>query len=180
VIDVHLKGTFCVTRFAATYWREQSKAGTVTDRSVVNTSSTSGLFGAAGQGNYGAAKSAIATFSQIASGELSRYNVRVNCIAPTARTRLTKHIGMMAPPDEGFDAMDPANISPFIAYLASESCPVTGQVFHVVGGRVSLFKPWEIVASIAKDGRWTVDELSKEAHRFADVDFGDLGRSALV
>jgi NAD(P)-dependent dehydrogenase (short-subunit alcohol dehydrogenase family) len=180
VINVHLKGTFCVTRFAATYWRDQAKAGSQVDRSVVNTSSTSGLFGAPRQSNYGSAKSGIATFSQIASRELARYNVRVNCIAPTARTRLTENIPMMAAPEDGFDAMDPGNISPFIAYLASEACRINGHVFHVVGGRVNLFKPWEIVDSISKDGRWTVEELAKEADRFADVDFGDLGRSALI
>ncbi|MBW8827093.1 MAG: SDR family NAD(P)-dependent oxidoreductase [Acidobacteria bacterium] len=177
VVDVHLKGTFCVTRFAASYWRDQAKGGAAIDRAVVNTASTSGLFGSAGQTNYGSAKSAIATFSIIASRELSRYGVRVNCIAPTARTRLTEHIAMMAPKDDGFDPMDPANISPFIGYLATESCRITGQVFHVVGGRVNLFKPWEVVDSISKNGRWTIEELAEEADRFADVDFGDLGRS---
>ncbi len=87
---------------------------------------------------------------------------------------------MMVPPEEGFDAMDPGNISPFIAYLASEPCRINGKVFHVVGGRVNLFKPWEIVDSISKNGRWTVEELAKEADRFADVDFGDLGLSSLM
>jgi NAD(P)-dependent dehydrogenase (short-subunit alcohol dehydrogenase family) len=180
VINVHLKGTFCVSRFAANYWREQAKAGADVDRSVVNTSSTSGLFGAAGQSNYGAAKSGIATFSQIASRELARYNVRVNCIAPTARTRLTENIPMMAPPSDGFDAMDPSNVSPFIAYLASAACRINGHVFHVAGGRVSLFKPWEIVDSISKEGRWSIEELAEEADRFADVEFGDLGQSGLI
>jgi NAD(P)-dependent dehydrogenase (short-subunit alcohol dehydrogenase family) len=180
VINVHLKGTFCVTRFAAAYWRDQAKAGVEVDRSVVNTTSTSGLFGTPGQSNYGAAKSGIAAFSQIASRELSRYHVRVNCIAPTARTRLTENIPMMAAPSEGFDAMDPANVSPFIAYLVTESCRINGHAFHVVGGRVSLFKPWEIVDSISKDSRWTVEELAKAADRFADTDFGDLGRSGLI
>ena len=180
VIDVHLKGTFCMTHFAAAYWRDQAKSGIEIDRSVVNTSSTSGLFGSAGQGNYGAAKSGIASFSQIASDELSRYHVRVNCIAPTARTRLTESIAMMAAPEEGFDAMDPENVSPFIAYLSSESCRINGKVFHVVGSRVNLFKPWEIVTSITTGGRWTMEELGKQADRFADVDFGDLGRSQLL
>ncbi len=87
---------------------------------------------------------------------------------------------MMARPSEGFDAMDPSNVSPFIAYLASASCRITGHVFHVAGGRVNLFKPWEIVDSISKQGRWTVEELEKEADRFADVAFGDLGQSALI
>jgi NAD(P)-dependent dehydrogenase (short-subunit alcohol dehydrogenase family) len=179
VVAVHLKGTFCVSRFAASYWRERSKDGTVVDRSVVNTSSTSGLFGAPGQTNYGAAKSAIATFSIIASRELQRYGVRVNCIAPTARTRLTENIPMMNPVQEGFDAMDPGNLSPFVAYLCTGGCRINGKVFHVVGGRVNLFKPWEIVDSITISGRWTVAELAEQADRFADIDFGDLGRMAL-
>jgi NAD(P)-dependent dehydrogenase (short-subunit alcohol dehydrogenase family) len=179
VIAVHLKGTFCITHFVSAYWREKSKEGETVDRSVVNTSSTSGLFGSAGQTNYGSAKSAIATFSIIASRELERYGVRVNCIAPTARTRLTEHIPMMKPVEDGFDSMDPGNLSPFIAYLGTEGCRITGKVFHVVGGRVNLFKPWEIVDSITKDGRWTVAELAEQADRFADVDFGDLGRTVL-
>jgi NAD(P)-dependent dehydrogenase (short-subunit alcohol dehydrogenase family) len=178
---VHLKGTFCVTRHAAAYWREQSKSGVDgVDRSIVNTASTSGLFGAAGQSNYGAAKSAIATLSIIAAGELERYGVRVNCIAPTARTRLTEHIGMMAEQEGEFDAMDPANISPFIGYLSTAGCRINGRVFHVVGGRVNLFKPWEIVDSVTKDGRWTIEELAVEADRFADVDFGALGADRIV
>jgi NAD(P)-dependent dehydrogenase (short-subunit alcohol dehydrogenase family) len=174
VIDVHLKGTFNVTKFAAAYWREQDKIGVQIDRSVVNTSSNSGLFGQAGQANYGSAKSAIAMFSMIANLELARYHVRVNCISPTARTRLTENSGLMSVPDEGFDAMDPSNISPFLAYLLADSCRINGHVFHVTGGRVSLFKPWEIVDSISKDGRWTVAELAKEADRFADIDFADV------
>jgi NAD(P)-dependent dehydrogenase (short-subunit alcohol dehydrogenase family) len=178
VIDVHLKGTFAVTRWAAAYWRDAAKGGADADRSVVNTSSTSGLFGSVGQTNYGAAKSGIATFSVIASRELERYGVRVNAIAPTARTRLTETIAMMAPKDEGFDDMDPANLAPFVAYLGTAGCRITGKVFHVVGGRVNLFKPWEIVDHVAKDGRWTVEELAVEADRFADVDFGDLGRQS--
>ena len=90
VIHVHLKGHFCPTRFAAAYWREQSKAGTPVKAALIHTSSTSGLLGNPGQANYGAAKSGIATFSQICSMELGRYGVRSNAIAPAARTRLTE------------------------------------------------------------------------------------------
>src|SRR4051795_379837 len=126
VIQVHLRGHFCPTRMAASYWREQTKAGKEVKASIVHTSSTSGLLGNPGQTNYGAAKSGIATFSQIAAQELSRYGVRVNCIAPAARTRLTEAtpgLGdvIKAPDDPGkFDIWDPANISPLIAYLATE------------------------------------------------------------
>src|SRR6202045_2720145 len=85
---VHFRGHFCPTRWASAYWRDQSKAGVEIPRAVVNTSSTSGLFGNRGQTNYGAAKTGIATFSIIADAELARYGVRVNAIAPAAATRL--------------------------------------------------------------------------------------------
>jgi NAD(P)-dependent dehydrogenase (short-subunit alcohol dehydrogenase family) len=116
VVDVHLKGHFAPTRWAAAYWREQHKAGVVRPRNLVHTSSTSGLFSNPGQANYGAAKSGIATMSQICAKELVRYGVRSNCIAPAARTRLTLStpgLGeMIQAPEEGgaFDIWDLAPI----------------------------------------------------------------------
>ena len=168
VIAVHLKGHFVPTHHAAAYWREQTKAGKTVHASVINTSSTSGLLSNPGQANYGAAKSGIATFTEIAAKELVRYGVRVNAIAPAARTRLTESTpglgDMVAPPsDPGkFDVWDPANISPLIAYLASEGCPATGKVFFVQGGKVALFQPWTMVEEIDKGDRWTVAELDVE------------------
>ncbi|HEX4906907.1 MAG TPA: SDR family NAD(P)-dependent oxidoreductase, partial [Acidimicrobiales bacterium] len=168
VIHVHLKGHFVPTRWAAAYWREQTKAGKEVKASVINTSSTSGLLGNPGQTNYGAAKSGIATFSQIAAQELSRYGVRVNCIAPAARTRLTEAtpgLGdvIKAPDDPGtFDMWDPANISPLIAYLATEGAPETGQVYFVQGGQVRRFQGWKMEETIEKQGRWDVSELAAE------------------
>jgi NAD(P)-dependent dehydrogenase (short-subunit alcohol dehydrogenase family) len=180
VINVHLKGHFVPLHFAAAYWREQAKAGAPVKASVINTSSTSGLFGNVGQTNYGAAKTAIATLAIIAQMELDRYGVRVNAIAPAAMTRLIQTIpGVENRPkaDPGqFDPRDPANVSPFVAYLATESCPIKGKVFFVSGGEVGLFEPFTIVERIRKDGRWTVEELEREAKHFADVEF-DLGRS---
>ena len=177
IMRVHMRGHFCTTRWAATYWREQVKAGVEVPRAVVNTSSTSGLFGNQGQTNYGAAKTGIATFSIIADAELARYGVRVNAIAPAAATRLTATVPRDRPddepPTEQWTPMDPANISPFVAYLSTESCPIHGRVFYVQGGEIFLFKPFSIVDHIAKDGLWTVEELQEEAPRF-DVDF-DLG-----
>jgi NAD(P)-dependent dehydrogenase (short-subunit alcohol dehydrogenase family) len=177
IMRVHLRGHFCTTRWAATYWREQAKAGVEVPRAVVNTSSTSGLFGNQGQTNYGAAKTGIATFSIIADAELARYGVRVNAIAPAAATRLTATIPGEHPrdelPAEQWTPMDPANISPFVAYLSTESCPIHGRVFYVQGGEIFLFKPFSIVDHISKDGLWTVEELQREAPRF-NVDF-DLG-----
>ncbi len=178
VIRVHLRGHFCPTRWAAAYWRDQSKAGAEVPRAVVNTSSTSGLFGNQGQTNYGAAKTAIATFSIIADAELGRYGVRVNAIAPAAATRLTATVPrdtpQEAPPEDHSTPRHPANISPFVAYLSTASCPIHGRVFFVSGGDVFLFQPFAIVDKISKEGFWAVDELESAAAKFAEVQF-DLG-----
>lgn len=175
VIRVHLKGHFCPLHHAANYWRDRSKTGAVVDRSVINTSSTSGLFGQPGQTNYGAAKSGIAMMTMIAAEELARYHVRVNAIAPAALTRLTA--GLPGVPDPGcgdeVGAMDPANVSPFVAYLGTSSCPITGRVFFVMGGSVQLFQPWSIIDRIdTTDGqRWSVEDLKTKAAHFAEVPF---------
>src|SRR5579863_8125763 len=168
VIHVHLKGHFLPTRFAAAYWREQVKQGREVNAAVVNTSSTSGLLGNPGQTNYGAAKAGIAAFTVIAAQELGRYGVRVNAIAPAARTRMTEQtpgLGdiVKAPRDPGaFDVWNPANVSPLVAYLATERCPLTGRVLFVQGGQVRVFQPWTMTTTLEKDDRWTVDELAKE------------------
>jgi NAD(P)-dependent dehydrogenase (short-subunit alcohol dehydrogenase family) len=171
VIHVHLKGHFVPTRWAAAYWREQTKAGKQVKASVIHTSSTSGLLGNPGQTNYGAAKAGIAMFSNIAAMELERYGVRSNAIAPAARTRLTlatPGLGeVVKEPDDAskFDIWDPANISPLIAYLATEDCPATGKIFFVQGGKVQLMQPFTLTESIDKDDRWTVGELQSEMKR---------------
>jgi NAD(P)-dependent dehydrogenase (short-subunit alcohol dehydrogenase family) len=173
VVNVHLKGHFVPTRWAAAYWREQSKAGNEVRACVVNTSSTSGLLGNPGQANYGAAKAGIAAFTTICAQELNRYGVKVNCIAPAARTRLTEAtpgLGDMvkAPDDPGaFDVWDPANISPLVAYLATADCPFNGRTFFVQGGAVKLFTPWKMGEGIEKDERWTVADLEREMKAFA-------------
>jgi NAD(P)-dependent dehydrogenase (short-subunit alcohol dehydrogenase family) len=183
VIKVHLRGHFMPTRAAARYWREQSKAGQDLRPSLINTTSTSGLFSNPGQSNYGAAKTGIATLTIIAHKELQRYGVKANAIAPAARTRLTLATpgmtdAILQTPEEGFDPMDPANVSPFVAYLATADCPIAGRVFFVAGGGIHLFQPFAIIDSIAKDGKWTVAELQDQAARLADVPF-DLGRIPL-
>ncbi len=183
VIRVHLRGHFMPTRAAARYWREQSKAGQSLRPSLISTTSTSGLFSNPGQANYGAAKTGIVTLTIIAQRELGRYGVKANAIAPAARTRLTLATpgmpdSVLRPPAEGFDPFDPANVSPFIGYLATADCPVKGRIFYVAGGSVRLVQPFAIVDSVTKDGRWTIEELAKEAGRLADVPF-DLGRPGL-
>jgi NAD(P)-dependent dehydrogenase (short-subunit alcohol dehydrogenase family) len=171
VIAVHLKGHFCPTRHAAAYWREQTKAGKEVSASIVHTSSTSGLFSNPGQANYGAAKTGIATLSQICAKELSRYGVRSNAIAPAARTRLTEATPglseVVKAPEDGFDVWDPANVSPFVAYLATADCPFTGETFLVQGGTVQRVQSWSSAEKIEKNDRWTVSELSAQASQLA-------------
>jgi NAD(P)-dependent dehydrogenase (short-subunit alcohol dehydrogenase family) len=165
VITVHLKGHFAPTRWAAAYWREQHKAGVAKPRNLVHTSSTSGLFSNPGQGNYGAAKSGIATFSQIVAKELSRYGVVSNCIAPGARTRLTLATpgldSIMAPKQEGFDEWDPANISPLVAYLSTAECAFTGETFFVQGGVVKRVESWAMAETVEQNEMWTVSALAE-------------------
>jgi NAD(P)-dependent dehydrogenase (short-subunit alcohol dehydrogenase family) len=166
VVAVHMKGHFVPSRWAAAYWREQTKAGVNKPRNLVHTSSTSGLLANPGQTNYGAAKSGIATFSQICAKELVRYGVKSNCIAPAARTRLTlatPGLGDMIrePENPGaFDVWDPANISPLVAYLASEDCVFNGETFFVQGGSVKRFRSWEMAEGVEREDRWTVADLT--------------------
>ena len=163
VVKVHLKGHFAPTRWAAAYWREEHKAGRGRRRNLVHTSSTSGLFSNPGQANYGAAKSGIATFSQIAAKELVRYDVVSNCIAPGARTRLTLATPgleqIMTPRAEGFDEWDPANVSPLVAYLSTTDCPFNGETFFVQGGVVKRVRSWEMAERFEQSTTWTVDGL---------------------
>jgi NAD(P)-dependent dehydrogenase (short-subunit alcohol dehydrogenase family) len=180
VIHVHLRGHFMPLRAAAQYWREQSKSGNDLKPSIINTTSTSGLYNNPGQANYGAAKTGIATLTIIAQQELDRYGVRANAIAPVARTRLTLSVPgaseeAMTAPEGQFDRMHPGNVSPFVAYLATEDCPIKGRVFFVAGGEVHLFQPFAIIDGIKNDDRWTVAELQDQAAKFADVPF-DLGK----
>lgn len=169
VITVHLKGHFVPTRWAAAYWREQHKAGNTRPRNVIHTSSTSGLYANPGQANYGAAKTGIATFSQIAAKELIRYNVKSNCIAPSARTRLTLSTPgleqmIAAPSDPGaFDEWHPGNVSPFVCYLASADVAFNGETFEVGGGRIQRVLSWTRGSEITKDSKWTIDELVARA-----------------
>ncbi len=172
VISVHLKGHFIPTRWAASYWREQHKAGSQRRRNLVHTTSTSGLFANTGQTNYGAAKSGVATFSQICAKELARYRVTSNCVAPSARTRLTLATpglnDVIAAPSSAdrFDVWDPANVSPLFAYLASEACAFDGETFFVQGGSVKRVKTWELGESIERSDRWTVAELATAMQTF--------------
>jgi NAD(P)-dependent dehydrogenase (short-subunit alcohol dehydrogenase family) len=163
VITVHLRGTFAPVRWAATHWRERSKDAKPNDARVINTTSAAGLYGNLGQANYGAAKAGIAAFTIIAASELSRYGVTVNAIAPGARTRMTERVNPGAyeavAPGE-FDASDPENVAPLVAWLASpEAAHITGRVFNVRGGQISVAEGWSAGPRIDKGGRWDPTEL---------------------
>lgn len=173
VIRVHLRGHFLPTRWAAAHWRERAKTGEQDVKaSVINTSSGSGLRGNAGQANYGSAKAGIAAFTIIVAQELEQYGVRVNCIAPGARTRLTTNTTRLAdsvaPPEDAaqFDDWDPTNVAPLVAYLATPDCPFNGRVFRVRGGVVQEYEPWRLGAKIEKQGRWTLEELDTHMKEF--------------
>ncbi|MGW0045238.1 SDR family oxidoreductase [Rhodococcus sp. NPDC003348] len=165
VIRVHLKGHFAPLRHAAAYWRAESKAGRPVDARIINTSSGAGLQGSIGQGNYAAAKAGIAEMTIQAAAELKNYGVSVNAIAPSARTRMTVGAGgamaeAMAAPEEGFDAMAPENVSPLVVWLGSaESKDVTGRVFEVEGGKVTVAEGWRHGPAQDKGERWDPKEL---------------------
>lgn len=175
VVDVHLKGHFCLSRHAGVYWRNQAKAGATVGRRIINTSSEAGLFGSAGQANYAASKAGIIGLTLVFGREYGRFGVTANAIAPRARTRMTEEIPFFQAPEEGgFDRFAPENVSAIVAWLASDAAAdVSGQVFIVIGGDVHLFRPPAIEASIHKDDRWTIDELVASS---GDL-FGDNGGS---
>jgi NAD(P)-dependent dehydrogenase (short-subunit alcohol dehydrogenase family) len=175
VVDVHLKGHFAPSRFAASYWRAKSKETSApVNGKIVNTASESGLYGNAGQANYAAAKAGIASMTIVMARELERIGVRVNAIAPVARTRLTETVAgageFMVAKEGEFDRFAPENISAVVAWLASDlSAGVTGQVVKVMGGHVQLLRGWRPATEAMSDKPWTIDEIEGiSADLFAD------------
>jgi NAD(P)-dependent dehydrogenase (short-subunit alcohol dehydrogenase family) len=157
VIRVHLKGHFAPMRHASAYWRDRSKAGEPVDARIINTSSGAGLQGSVGQGAYSAAKAGIAGLTLVAAAELGRYGVTANAIAPAARTRMTEQVfaQTMAKPESGFDVMAPENVAPLVVWLGSaDSRSVTGRVFEVQGGEITLSDGWRPAAKIDRGRRW--------------------------
>ena len=167
VVNVHLKGHFCVSRHACAYWRAQSKAGATVDARIINTSSGAGLFGSIGQSNYSAAKAGVATLTLVQAAELGRYGITSNAIAPAARTRMTEtaFAEMMKKPESGFDGMAPENISPLVVWLASsESSKVTGQMFEISKGSICVVTGWQRGPEQDRGERWDPKELGPVVH----------------
>jgi NAD(P)-dependent dehydrogenase (short-subunit alcohol dehydrogenase family) len=150
VISVHLKGTFAPARHAASYWRAMSKQnddGKPVKGRIINTSSTSGIYGNVGQTNYGAAKAGIAAFTIIAARELSRIGVTVNAISPTAYTRMTDNLREYTVDEVA--VRDPSWVSPTVVYLASEEAQdITGRVIQAGAGRVAVCEGWRRGAEV--------------------------------
>ncbi|MCI3934102.1 SDR family oxidoreductase [Streptomyces sp. AN091965] len=167
VLRVHLKGHFLPLKHAAAHWRAAAKAGRAPHACVVNTSSGAGLLGSVGQGNYSAAKAGILGLTLVAAAELAAYGVRVNALAPAARTRMTEQTfadTMAAPQESAFDAMAPENVSPLVVWLGSTaSAGVTGRVFEAEGGRITVMEGWRPGPSADKGARWRPAEAGEAA-----------------
>ena len=164
VIAVHLKGHFAVARHAAAHWKALSKeTGEPVGAAIVNTASESGLYGNAGQANYAAAKAGIASLTLVLARELERIGVRVNAIAPVARTRLTEAVAgeYMKPDESGFDRFDPSNVAAVACWLASDAAAgISGQVIKVQGGQLQLLEGWRPLTEVTDDKPWTLDSVS--------------------
>jgi NAD(P)-dependent dehydrogenase (short-subunit alcohol dehydrogenase family) len=174
VIAGQLRAAFAPVSLFARHWRDESKNGRQHPASILTVSSTSGLIGQAGQSNYGAAKAAIASMSLILAGELARYGIRVNCLVPVARTRMTQDLPALkdtfaAPTGPNtFDTYHPGNVSPLAAWLLSPGCEFTGRTFYAKGGEIREFIAWQYGRTIDKGGeRWTVAELDDEMRKFS-------------
>ena len=164
VIKVHLKGHFCLANTLVRRWRDQVKAGVKVDARIINTSSGAGLQGSVGQSNYAAAKGGIATLTLVQAAELARYGITANALAPAARTGMTEKVfaDMMKAPEGGFDHYDPANVAPLVVWLCSPlSGGVTGKVFEVEGGKISIADGWRTGKVHDNKARWEPEELGR-------------------
>ncbi|TMM46964.1 SDR family oxidoreductase [Colwellia ponticola] len=176
VMQVHLKGHFCLANILSRRWRDQAKAGNPVAARIINTSSGAGLQGSVGQSNYSAAKGGVATLTLVQASELGRYGITANALAPAARTAMTESAMpdlVKKPTDDSFDAWSPENVAPLVVWLGSEaSGDVTGQVFETQGGRISLCDGWRTGPTIDKGARLDVNEI-------ADV-IGQLNKQAIA
>jgi len=162
VMSVHLKGHFCIASHAVHHWRDQAKAGAKVQARIINTSSGAGLQGSIGQSNYSAAKGGIASLTLVQAAELARYGITANALAPAARTGMTEQVfaDVMKKPEDGFDHFAPENVAPLVAWLVSEdSQHVTGRLFEVEGGKLSIGDGWRRGPLRDKGARWLPAEV---------------------
>ncbi len=162
VMAVHLRGHFCISSNAVKYWREQSKGGKAVSARIINTSSGAGLQGSIGQSNYAAAKGGIASLTLVQAAELARYGITANGLAPAARTGMTEDVfaDVMKKPEDGFDFFAPENVAPLVVWLGSEqSASVTGKLFEVEGGKISIADGWRRGPQKDKGNRWEPAEI---------------------
>jgi NAD(P)-dependent dehydrogenase (short-subunit alcohol dehydrogenase family) len=176
VVAVHMRGTFLISREACAHWRDESKrTGAPVRASIVNTSSTSGILGVAGQTNYGAAKAGIAALTQIASMEMARYGVNVNALAPGARTRLAESAFPDLPrfEDRAVDPLAPESVAAIAVYLLSDAAAgITGNVFGIQGPLLQLYQGWTPLHTLTSDTGWSPQELAERV----DELFGDRAK----
>ena len=149
VIETHLKGTFTVFRAAAPIFRQQ-KSGTFIGF-------TSGAFaGSVAQANYSAAKGGIVSLVRSTALGMYKYGVTSNCIAPTAKSRMSGAVPF------GLEMGEPEDVAPVVSFLVGDKArDITGQVYSINGGRLGVYNQPEILNEVVKDGRWTVEELSE-------------------
>ncbi|WP_236211902.1 SDR family oxidoreductase [Metapseudomonas otitidis] len=162
VMAVHLKGHFCLASHAVRHWREQAKGGARLQARIINTSSGAGLQGSIGQANYSAAKGGIASLTLVQAAELARYGITANALAPAARTGMTETVfaEVMKKPEDGFDHFAPENVAPLVVWLGSEASQgVTGRMFEVEGGKVSIADGWRKGPEFDKGARFNPEEL---------------------
>ena len=165
---VHLRGHFCTSRHAVDYWRAEQKRGNPLRARIINTSSGAGLQGSIGQSAYSAAKAGIAALTLVQAAELGRYGIMVNALAPNARTRMTESVfsATMQAQENAFDPYDPANTAPLVGFLCSENSEgVTGQIFELLGGRISLSEGWHDGPAEDCGEKWPADKIGDAVKR---------------
>ena len=163
-MHVHLRGHFCLSRHAVDYWRAQQKAGNPVDARIINATSGAGLQGSIAQAAYSTAKGGIAALTLVQAAELGRYGITANALAPAARTRMTEQAfaDKMAAVESGFDAQDPDNIAPTVVWLGSEASKhVTGCVFELEGGRITIEDGWKLGPTVDKQAKWAPAEVGE-------------------
>ena len=171
-MHVHLRGHFCVSRHAVDYWRAQQKAGNPVDARIINTTSGAGLQGSIAQAAYSTAKGGIAALTLVQAAELGRYGITANALAPAARTRMTEgaFADKMAAVESGFDAQDPDNIAPTVVWLGSgQSKHVTGYVFELEGGRITIEDGWKLGPTVDKQEKWAPADVGDAVDKLLAV-----------